>query len=336
MGFIHRITDTIRRGWTLSKLSFSVIKADPELLLYTFLSAIMVFVTIGAAAYPGYAAEQSEESHWAMTDPAVLENGDPQMEMNEETGELEPAGRELTGEYMAWIFLTYMAGAIIVVFWNSAIIVSAHERLTGGDPTIMTGIKAAFSRIHIIILWGIIAGTVGLLLRIARDAANKNSKGGMKFVAMAVLWLVEIAWWVYTFFIIPMIVLEKKGVREGLRDGRSLFGKTWGENVTSGLGIGFISLVGIVFSLVVAGLIYFTISPIGGIIIGVALIGIIVLWANTAEVVVVAALYEFAKTGKMPNLDGNGAKFEEALPWEPKSGWANESAEIKAWREGTS
>ena len=319
MGFFA----TIGRGWQLSKLSFSVIRAEPELLLYTFLSAIVVFATIGAAAYPGYVADSFDESHWAMTDPVI----------NPETGEEE---RQLTSSYKAWIFLTYMTGSIIVVFWNSAIIASAHERLTGGDPTIMTGIKAAFSRIHIIILWGIIAGTVGLLLRIARDAANKNSKGGMKFVAMAVLWLVEIAWWVYTFFIIPMIVLEKKGVREGLRDGRSLFGKTWGENVTSGLGIGFISLVGIVFSLVVAGLIYFTISPIGGIIIGVALIGIIVLWANTAEVVVVAALYEFAKTRKMPNLDGNGAKFEEALPWEPKSGWANESAEIKAWREGTS
>ncbi len=317
MGFF----DTIRRGWTLSKLSFSVVKADPELLLYTFLSAMMVFVTIAAAAYPGYEAEIKEGSHWAMTDPVI----------NPETGEEE---RQTTSSYMAWIFLTYMIGSIIVVFWNSAIIASAHERLTGGDPTIMTGIKVAFSRIHIIILWGIIAGTVGLLLRIARDAANKNSKGGMKMVAMVVLWLVEIAWWIYTFFIIPMIVLEKKGVRDGLREGRSLFGKTWGENVTSGLGIGLITLVGIIISLLI-GYLVFMISQIAGIVITIALIGILILWTNTAEVVVVAALYEFAKTGKMPDLNGNGSKFEEALPWKPKSGWANESAETKAWREGT-
>ncbi len=317
MGFF----DTIRRGWTLSKLSFSVVKADPELLLYTFLSAMMVFVTIAAAAYPGYEAEIKEGSHWAMTDPVI----------NPETGEEE---RQTTSSYMAWIFLTYMIGSIIVVFWNSAIIASAHERLTGGDPTIMTGIKVAFSRIHIIILWGIIAGTVGLLLRIARDAVNKNSKGGMKMVAMVVLWLGEIAWWFYTFFIIPMIVLEKKGVRDGLREGRSLFGKTWGENVTSGLGIGLITLVGIIISLLI-GYLVFMISQIAGIVITIALIGILILWTNTAEVVVVAALYEFAKTGKMPDLNGNGAKFEEALPWKPKSGWANESAETKAWREGT-
>jgi len=333
MGFF----DTIGRGWTLSKLSFSVVKADPELLLYTFLSAMMVFITIIAAAYPGYEAEQSNESHWAMTEVIDPETDEPKMVMNEETGKLEPVGREPTGEYMAWIFLTYMVGAIIVVFWNSAIIVSAHERLTGGDPTIMTGIKAAFSRIHIIILWGIIAGTVGLLLRIARDAISSNKKAhpALKILAVIMLWMVEIAWWMYTFFIIPMIVLEKKGIGDGLRGGRALFGKTWGENVTSGLGIGLISLVGIVFSLAVAGLIYFTISPTVGIIVAVALIGIIVLWTNTAEVVVVAALYEFAKTGKMPDLNGNGSKFEEALPWEPKSGWANESAETKAWREGT-
>jgi len=49
--------DTIGRGWKLSKLSFSVVKADPELLLYTFISALMVFATIGAAAYPAYEAD---------------------------------------------------------------------------------------------------------------------------------------------------------------------------------------------------------------------------------------------------------------------------------------
>ena len=214
MGFF----DTIGRGWKLSKLSFSVVKADPELLLYTFLSTIMVFVTIAAAAYPGYEAENNEGSHWAMTDSVL----------NPETGEEE---RQTTSSYKAWIFLTYMIGSIIVVFWNSAIIASAHERLTGGDPTIMTGIKVAFSRIHIIILWGIIAGTVGLLLRVLRDAISNNQKAhpALKFLAAIILFLVEVAWWIYTFFIIPMIVLEKKGVREGLRDGRSLFGKTWAK-----------------------------------------------------------------------------------------------------------
>ena len=332
MGFF----DTISRGWTLSKLSFSVVKADPELLLYTFLSTMMVFITIIAAAYPGYEAEQSDESNWAMDQVIDPVTDEPKMVMNEETGKLEPVGREPTGEYMAWIFLTYMIGSIVVVFWNTAIIASAHERLTGGDPTIMTGIRAAFSRIHIIILWGIIAGTVGLLLRIARDAVRKNSKGhpAMQFMAMIMLWIVEVAWWMYTFFIIPMIVLEKKGVREGLRDGRALFGKTWGENVTSGLGIGLITVIGIVISLGISFLI-FMISPEAGIIVGVLLIGGLILWANTAEVVVVAALYEYAKTGKMPDLNGNGSKFEEALPWKSESGWDNESAENKAWREGT-
>ena len=82
------------------------------------------------------------------------------------------------------------------------------------------------------------------------------------------------------FFIIPMIVLEKKGVREGLRDGRSLFGKTWGENVTSGLGIGLITVIGIVISLGISFLI-FMISPEAGIIVGVLLIGENALFASS-------------------------------------------------------
>ncbi len=318
MGFFA----TIGRGWQFSKLSFSVIKADPELLLYTFLSAIMVFATIGAASYPAYEADQTEGSHWAMTEGT-----------DSETGE---ATSEPTNQYMAWIFLTYMIGSIVVVFWNSAIIVSAHERLTGGDPSIMTGIKVAFSRIHIIVLWGIITGTVGLLLRIARDAISNNQKAhpAVKILAYIVLWLVEVAWWIYTFFIIPMIVLEKKGIGEGLRDGRALFGKTWGENVVSGLGIGFMSIIGIVISVII-GFLVMSFSPIAGIIIMITMIGLTILLCNTAEVVVVAALYEYAKTGKMPDLNGNGSRFEEAIPWESKSGWDNESAENKAWREGT-
>jgi len=318
MGFFA----TIGRGWQLSKLSFSVIKADPELLLYTFLSAIMVFATIVAASYPAYEADQTEGSHWAMTEGT-----------DSETGE---ATSEPTNQYMVWIFLTYMIGSIVVVFWNSAIIVSAHERLTGGDPSIMTGIKVAFSRIHIIVLWGIITGTVGLLLRIARDAISNNQKAhpAVKILAYIVLWLVEVAWWIYTFFIIPMIVLEKKGIGEGLRDGRALFGKTWGENVVSGLGIGFMSIIGIVISVII-GFLVMSFSPIAGIIIMITMIGLTILLCNTAEVVVVAALYEYAKTGKMPDLNGNGSRFEEAIPWESKSGWDNESAENKAWREGT-
>ena len=318
MGFFA----TIGRGWQLSKLSFSVIKADPELLLYTFLSAIMVFATIGAASYPAYEADQTEGSHWAMTEGT-----------DSETGEVTS---ELTNQYRAWIFLTYMIGSIVVVFWNSAIIASAHERLTGGDPSIITGIKAAFSRIHIIVLWGIITGTVGLLLRIARDAISNNQKAhpAVKILAYIVLWLVEVAWWIYTFFIIPMIVLEKKGIGEGVRDGRALFGKTWGENVVSGLGIGFMSIIGIVISVII-GFLVMSFSPIVGIIIMITMIGLTILLCNTAEVVVVAALYEYAKTGKMPDLNGNGSRFEEAIPWESKSGWDNESAENKAWREGS-
>ena len=49
---------------------------------------------------------------------------------------------------------------------------------------------------------------------------------------------------------------------------------------------------------------------------------------TTAEVVVVAALYEFAKTGEMPDLDGAGKQVQERL------GWENESPEMQAWREG--
>ena len=48
MGFFA----AIGRGWKLSKLSFSVIKADPELLVYVLLMGIMSLMTLSAMNAP--------------------------------------------------------------------------------------------------------------------------------------------------------------------------------------------------------------------------------------------------------------------------------------------
>ena len=105
--------------------------------------------------------------------------------------------------------------------------------------------------------------------------------------------------------------------------------KTWGENITSGLGVGLIGflLVLVAFAVGIPLILLDLVLP--GIIAIVVLVLLAVLWTNTAEVVVVAALYEFSKTGEMPDLDGAGKQVQERL------GWENESPEMTAWREGT-
>ena len=308
MGFF----DTIARGWAISKLSFGVIWRDPELLVYMLFSSIMVGLTVFAGALPGIGYEMEMPMFdWAMTE-------DP------ETGETT-----VTGPYFAWIFVTYTIGATFVVFWNCAITYSAHMRLTGGDPRFMTGISAAMRHLPTIVAWGIITGIFGILMRLIRDAAANSKNPAMRVVGAIFAFIAETAWWITTFFIIPMIVLEGKGVRDAVNSSKGLFVKTWGENITSGLGVGLIGflLVLVAFAVGIPLILLELVLP--GIIAIVVLVLLAVLWTNTAEVVVVAALYEFSKTGEMPDLDGAGKQVQERL------GWENESPEMTAWREGT-
>ena len=308
MGFF----DTIARGWAISKLSFGVVWRDPELLVYMLFSSIMVGLTVLAGALPGIGYEMEMTLFaWAMTTAP-------------ETGETMA-----TGPYLAWIFVTYTIGATFVVFWNCAITYSAHMRLTGGDPRFMTGISAAMRHLPTIVAWGIITGIFGILMRLIRDAAANSKNPAMQVVGAIFAFIAETAWWITTFFIIPMIVLEDKGVRDAFNSSKGLFVKTWGENITSGLGVGLIGflLVLVAFAVGIPLILLDLVLP--GIIAIVVLVLLAILWTNTAEVVVVAALYEFAKTGEMPDLDGAGKQVQERL------GWENESPEMQAWRKGT-
>ena len=308
MGFF----DTIARGWAISKLSFGVVWRDPELLVYMLFSSIMVGLTVLAGALPGIGYEMEMTLFdWAMTT-------DP------ETGETMA-----TGPYLAWIFVTYTLGATFVVFWNCAITYSAHMRLTGGDPRFMTGISAAMRHLPTIVSWGIITGIFGILMRLIRDAAANSKNPAMQVVGAIFAFIAETAWWITTFFIIPMIVLEDKGVRDAFNSSKGLFVKTWGENITSGLGVGLIGFLLVIFAFAVGIPLILLGLVLPGIIAIVVLMLLAILWTNTAEVVVVAALYEFAKTGEMPDLDGAGKQVQERLSWD------NESPEMVAWRKGT-
>lgn len=254
----------------------SVVKKDPELMVYVFL---MGFLSLGAMI--------------AMAVPELL----GQSWTKTEDGKMSPA-------YMAFVFLGYMGISIIVTFWNSAIVANAHIRLTGGDPKFMDGISAAMKRFHLIVIWGVIAGTVGLLLKMLNAAAKDSKHGGAQAVAMILNIIGAAIWWMMTFFIIPHLIIEGKGVKESLKSSKNMFFKTWGENVTSGIGIGLIASLPVLLIVIVSAGMMATLGELWwiGLIFGGLGIAIVIMWISAAEQVAVAALYLYSKTGEMPKL----------------------------------
>ena len=269
MGFFA----TIGRGWEMSKLSMSVVKKDPELMVYMIFAGVM-----SLACLVGMSIPQLFEMEWAVN-----------------------ADGSFTGAYLGFTFIAYMVLSIVVVFWNCAIVANANIRLTGGDPKFADGVNAALKRLPIIIVWGIIAGTVGLILKFLEGIANSSDHPGMQAVATIIHIIGGAVWWFMTFFMLPHLILEGKSIGDALKSSKAMFWGTWGENITSGLGIG---LVAFLFGIPIVGLTIGLTIVAGpfGLLIGAVLIGLLIAWANAAEQVAVVALYRFSKDGQMPKI----------------------------------
>ena len=284
MGFFA----AIGRGWKLSKLSFSVIKADPELLVYVLLMGIMSVATLSAMNAPFIL-----EMEWAL-----------ELGIDATTNEEVVIGLSNAG--MAWYFAFYMLLSIIVVFWNSAIIANSHMRLSGGDPTFVYGVKKAFSRIHLIVIWGMISGTVGLLLKLIRNTNSREVKNpGLQIMVAIISFIFEVAWWIMTFFMIPLMVVEGRSIRESMKEGKEMMTRTFGTNIASGLGIQFIGFCFGALAVLLGIGVGMGLGVIPGIVVGGIGVALTIMWVTAAETVSVSALYVFAKTGEMPQIYKN-------------------------------
>ena len=269
----------------MTKLGIAVVWSDPELMVYSLLSALFSLLAIGAAISGSVGLDV------ITSDPDCI--GDE-------------CGSELVFAHMAIWFVFYMLVSIITVFWNAAIVASAYERLSSGtNPSFSYGIGQAMKCLPQILVWGLIAGTVGLFIQILEGLARGNDAPvPLRIVAGIASFIIGIAWWIVTFFMIPMIVLERAGVMDSMGRSTELFKRTWGEDVTSHIGTGILMtlcifvLVGISIPLMYLGDL--------GVILGVIILAVgllfTVLFFSTVEAVNRASLFYYAKTGQMPPM----------------------------------
>ena len=254
---------TLDRTWQLYKQSFKVLSADVEILLFPVMSTIAAIAVAASFFIPLY-----------------------------QLGALEAIGRHTAkwDDYVV-LFAWYYANFFVVIFFNSALVGCASIRLSGGDPTVGDGLRIAFSRIHRIMAWTLVASTVGLVLQSLRN--KRNLLGGLFGAALG------IGWTLITYLIVPVILLEDRGIMDSIYRSAELFRKNWGEQVAGSFGFGLLNLLLFTPGLLMGFLLWQVDRPIAVI---VAVVYLLILSAVSSAVkgIFTVALYRYATSGQAP------------------------------------
>ena len=253
---------TIGHTIELMKMSWRVLMLDRELLLFPLMAGASLLVLIAAAAAAGGAAG---------TFGRLAADG---------------GGSSVTGADAA-IGLAFAFGAsAIVIFFNSALVAAALERLRGGDPDVGSGLRAAAARLPQILAWALISVIVTAILQALRE------RGGIAGAVAAMIG--GVAWGLATFFVIPVLVAEGVGPIEAIRRSASLLRETWGRQVASNFGFGVLGLAAVLAG-VAAGALLFLVHPVLGMAAGVTVAALGLGAVQALEGVFKAALYDYAR-----------------------------------------
>lgn len=150
------------------------------------------------------------------------------------------------------IFGMYALFSMALVCLQAVFCVISHARFTGQERSLAWGFKRILRRLGTLLGWGLISGFVGLLLhgldglaRLLRGLGDALVSENLLVAALSYLlagiawlfsWGLAFVWMLKTIFLVPMIVVEGRSLREGMRESEASARKVWGDQVSNDLG----------------------------------------------------------------------------------------------------
>jgi len=220
-------TTRLSNGWALTKTSLKIIKENKTLLLFPVLSTASLILILVSFVYGLFSI--GGESFW------------------------EALANEQVSETMLYliVFVFYLINYFIIIFFNAALIHCAIKILNNEETSLGDGVSFARSRIGKILMWSTVSATVGMILNVIQN----SGKPGEIISA-----IIGFAWSIMTFFVLPIIIYEDKGVFESIKASIQLMKDKWGESLTANTSLGFFHFLGILLAVLIS----FLLGPIIG------------------------------------------------------------------------
>jgi hypothetical protein len=266
----------IGRSFELVGQSYRILMRDKELLILPLISGTIVALVI-AGLVLGFGI-----------DTARIERHGPDM-------------------YMP-LFFTYIVTSATGIFFQAAVVAGATERMRGGNPTVGSALAAARRRLGSILMWAVLAATVGIGLRVLEDRLG--------FVGKILTRFIGVGWSLATFFVVPVLVLEERSVGESFRRSSGLFKRTWGETFTGGLSLGLAVLCAWVTLIMIVGLVGYSGSIVLTMIVFAAGAIVLTVFFSALQGIFVASLYRYATEGDVPSGFDGGLLKQAFIPKE--------------------
>ncbi|HEY2864175.1 MAG TPA: DUF6159 family protein [Casimicrobiaceae bacterium] len=197
--------DRFQRSWDLAAECWRLLMEDKALLVFPLMSSIAVILVIGSFAIPllpafGFAAGRAPHA-------------------------LSPLG------YLG-LFAFYWVQYSIIIFFNTALVEVAMHRFDDEDAGVADGLKRAATLLPVILVYALIAATVGTLLRAVAERVG--------IIGRIVVGLVGVGWTVATALVVPVLAAENVGPIEAIGRSAELIKRSWGEDIIGNVGIGMV------------------------------------------------------------------------------------------------
>lgn len=283
------------RGWRLMEEAKDVVGQYRRLVVFPLLSMLALMLGFFALMIPAALALAAP----GKSIMATLGSGFGVLEGN------------LTSKTIWFVFPLYFFEYFVVVFFNTALACSALSAFRGEDVSVIGGLRMAAKRIPTLVVWTLVASTVGLVFRLIEERADSVARFFSE--VLGVLWSLAIV------LVIPVLAAEELDPVQALRRSAALFKKTWGEDV--GGNLGGMMVVGLLLLLVVLPLAILSIHLFRNtpplLIAALAICSTIVLAlfavVSACEMVFKTILYSFATSGPLPG-DLDADTLADAFP----------------------
>ncbi len=287
---MNALFERVQRSWQLLQSSLQVMREHPKLLIFPIITAFLTMIialfflvpVVGLVVAKGWLQTSS---------PGLSEQWANFFKTGNTTGEA------IGFAIMAVIYILSMA---LATFFNTAFYSQILAALNGREVTVRNGFEAARARLPAILMWSLLAGIVGIIIRWIEEK--------LSFVGRIIAGFIGLAWSVAAIFAIPILVREPdaRNPFQVLSRSAQTIKRTWGEAL-----IGYVGLQGMgavvfcisVASLGIAGAAAYLVSPwLGGAIAVAWLLSLIAYsyLADIASKVYLCALYIYSTEGVVP------------------------------------